>query len=213
MKRHVAALVVWLALGAAAPSAADSYADLVAKAERGEAVDYQALRAAYARSAQYDPYVMTRAPYLAALSAYFKKDRAKGCAGVEAALKLNYVEPLLHLLRLDCQSRDIGMAGLLAKLGVSSGLTQAVLKTGDGKSLRTAYRLVTFGEIGAVAGKNGVTFDGLADIRQGGHHYFLIEGVRSHSRPARWMKIFFNVDNFDASKMPVPKALVPGGGK
>jgi hypothetical protein len=214
------AALLLAAPAASAATPAETYASLVATAEQGHKIDAQALRDAYVRLPNYDPYAMTRPPFVRLLSAYYKGDYDAACPMLEALLKTNYVETVLHVLRAKCLDRaHVTLEGLIAKLAVVQELTDAILKTGDGKSLATAYRIVTFSELAAVSGRDTMRFDGVAEISAGNHRYLLIEGPigRAPARkpdgttpPQLWKKIFFNIDAFRASAAPMPKNLFAG---
>jgi hypothetical protein len=229
MKRAQLALIVILFLSVPAVAApAGTYSDLVAKAEQGEPIDVQVLRDAYVHLPQYDPYTMTRPPFLAILQALRAHKLAQACPAIEALLKTDYIDTFLHLMRAACMQRShAGLQDFFVKLAIVPKLNAAVLGTGDGKSMGTAYRIVSFSELGAVSGRNHVKFDGIAEIAGHGHHYLLLEGpiaqapVRPSPHPipgannppappTRWVKIFFNVDTFGLSKAPPPKNLFDG---
>ncbi len=213
-----ALLLVAPAARAATP--AETYSVLIAAAEQGHKIDAQALRDAYVRLPGYDPYAITRPAFVRLLSAYYKADYDTACPMLETLLKTNYVETVLHVLRAKCLDRaHVTLEGLIAKLAVVQELTDAILKTGDGKSLATAYRIVTFSELAAVSGRDRMQFDGVAEVSADGHRYLLIEGPVSHSvarrpdgtfSPAIWKKVFFNIDAFRASAAPMPKNLFAG---
>ncbi len=217
-----AALVFLAPSAQAAPI--DTYTDLVAKAEQGEKIDIQALRDAYVHLPQYDPYAMTRPPFIAILQALRAHKLAQACPAVGTLLKADYINTFLHLMRAAClRQSHASLQALFVKLAIVPQLNAAVLATGDGKSLKTAYRIVSFSDLGAVAGRAHVKFDGIAEVTDHGHRYLLLEGPIAQmpvhalpgapqppAPPARWVKIFFNVDTFGLSKMPPPKNLFDG---
>jgi hypothetical protein len=231
MTRFVLALLGAL-MAAQASSAAtpqDTYDALVAKAEQGGAnsVDILALRTLYPQLPQYDPYLVVRPASRALLVAFAGGHADQVCPAVAASLKANYVEPILHALRIKClDGQHLTLQQYMQKIAVIGALTNVVLKTGDGKSLKTAYRLVSFGELGSVVGHYRLALDGIAEITDHGHHYLMVDSPikvtpprkipgapdlpATPPKPVTWVKLFFNIDAFGASKAPIPKKLFGG---
>lgn len=205
-----AALAFTGATGQSAP--AKSYADLVAQAESGDsATDYTALRTAYAASDGYDPYGMDlQADYHQLWPAFQAKDCAKVITVSDGMLKRDYTMATVHVLRADCFRAQGDASRGDREEAIARGLADSLRHTGDGKSVATAYVVVTMSEERFLLVAIGLHEARQSLINDKGHMYDLIEGPNDN--PGGPKAAYFNVDalfagmarEFEKSGSPAP---------
>jgi hypothetical protein len=183
--------------GLSAAAAADSprYEDLVARAERGDtALDYTALRNAYAMSEGYDPYGMrSKALFSAAWKAFESGDCTTALSSARAMFAINYITIPMHFVVGDCLRRAGDAAGADREVAIGRGLADSLRDSGDGKSMKTAYKVVTLSEEGFVLTMLGFKEEQQSLLRdKDGHQYDLIEGKDEKTGEMR--HAYFNVD-------------------
>ncbi len=193
MRLAVLCLAAVLASGASAADA-PTYEDLVARADAGDAtVDYTALRLAYVQSATYDPYAMqTRPLFAAAWQAFQAKDCTTAVASARAMFKINYVTIPMHFVVSDCLKQAGDTAGADREAAIARGLAESLRNSGDGKSLDTAYVVVTLSEEGFILSMLGFKEERQALLNHDGHQIDLLEGKDDQTGEAR--SAYFNVD-------------------
>jgi hypothetical protein len=184
------------------------YADLVAKAERGDPdTDYTALRMAYVRSAAYDPYGTDTRPLF---NDAWRAAEAKDCKTVfeksDALLKVDYTDGAVHVMRSDCfaQTGDTDKAS--RELEIARGLARSLLTSGDGKSTKTAFVVVSMGEEHMVLAYLGLHETQQALIKDDGGPYDLITGT--DPKTGTTQGVYFNVAApfFHLEKQLTPKS-------
>ena len=178
----------------AAAGEAAKYQDLVARAEAGDvSLDYTALRLSYALSDSYDPYALQTADlFNAAWNAFQAKDCATAMAKTLALLKINYVSIPMHFVRADCLAQSGDKPGSDRETAVARGLARSLLASGDGKSIATAYVVVTLSEEVFVLSDLGFSKEKQSLLKDGDHFYDLLEGRDAKTGESR--SAFFNVD-------------------
>lgn len=148
VNRLIVAIVVVCLSVAWRAEAADDYAAMVARVKGGDvAIDYRALRDAFAASPGYAPYGGDfDAPRDAMRKAFNAKDCAKAAASAEKVLDLLYIDIMAHLLSGRCHE----LAGDQAKADfhrkVARGLLDSIIASGDGKTPKTAFIVVRIDE-------------------------------------------------------------------
>jgi hypothetical protein len=188
------AVVAW-GFSSAAATDPPRYEDLVARAERGDtALDYTALRNAYAVSAGYDPYGMKSKPlFSAAWKAFEAGDCTTALASARAMFAINYVTIPIHFVVGDCLRRAGDVAGADREEAIGRGLADSLRNSGDGKSTETAYKVVTLSEEGFVLTMLGFKEEQQSLLRdKDGHQYDLVEGRDEKTGEMR--RAYFNVD-------------------
>ncbi len=179
---RVFALALSLALLASSvraeePSAA-LYAQLVAKAGAGEPVDYTALRLFYAQTDDYDPYGATSGALFAeAWKAFQDKDCVTALAKSAAVLARDFTAIPMHAVRRSCLEQVGDGGGAARALAAAKGLAESLLASGDGRTVDTAFVIVTLGEERFVLAHFGLTQQGQALIGHAGKTYDEIDGV------------------------------------
>lgn len=166
-----------LAQAALADPAPAAYAGLVAKAEAGESVDFTALRNAYIASPDYAPYSDdSRSLFVDAYKALEANDCAAATAKAKASLAIDYTNFALHGFLSECLARAGDPKGASREDAIRKGLLDSLLGSGDGKSVKTAYVVVTMSEERAILAINGVTEEEQALITSDGREFDQITG-------------------------------------
>lgn len=187
-----AAVLAWSTMALAQDP--PKYEDLVARAEQGDAtLDYTALRTSYAMSDSYDPYAMqTRPLFSAAWQAFEAKDCTTAVASARAMFKINYVTIPMHFVVSDCLKQAGDTAGADRENAVAHGLAKSLVDSGDGKSMATAYTVVTLSEEGFVTTMLGFKEEKQSLLAADGHQYDLLEGKDEKTGEPR--AAYFNID-------------------
>ncbi len=124
------------------------YDVLLERVQKGDrTVDYREMRFAFTETSRYKPYGGTRSDLVKAMySAYYDKHYAKAVENAEKILKDNYVDIDAHMM--------VGvlydLLGEKAKSDyhsiIGKGLVQSVIASEDGKSLKTAIKVISVDE-------------------------------------------------------------------
>jgi hypothetical protein len=157
-----AALVLGLLLLPAAASAApaDDYAALVTAARDGDpGVDYTVMRQTYTQTPDYDPFgAKTNGLMHDAQAAYLAKDCKTALAKFKMAIAFNFTLSDAHALSADCMAQLGDKKGEAREEAIAQGLFHSILSSGDGKTPKTAFWVVSRHEeevIFAFAGLEG----------------------------------------------------------
>jgi Domain of unknown function (DUF4919) len=188
------ALLLLLAPADAAETDAPSYDALVARLKGGDtAVDFAALREAYAKSAHYDPYNETAKQLKATLfDAFAAKDCARTTETAAKILDANYVNIDAHLIADHCY-RQLGDA-VRADFHqtVARGLLGAIADTGDGQSPETAFVVIAIEEEYSFLHAQGFEVADQALVNHAGHRIDRIEATETDTGDAA--VVFFDVE-------------------
>jgi hypothetical protein len=182
------------ACAAHAGPTATTYEDWIAKAEAGDpSVDYAALRKSYVFSDHYDPYTAkSEMPFMDAWKAFEAKDCATALRKSDEALKIDYIIVALHVVRGECFKQAGDTAHADREIAIGRALLNSALASGDGKSVKTAYVVVTMGEERMLLDYLDLPEEEQALITDGGHQYDAITGVNRKTKQKQ--TAFFNVD-------------------
>jgi hypothetical protein len=107
------------------------------------------------------------------------------------SLKINYINFALHSVRSECLKEAGDVSGSDREAAIAKGLALSLLGTGDGKSLKTAYVVVTLGEERAVLANLGFGEEQQSLLTDGGHQYDSISG---RDKDGKMQTALFNVD-------------------
>jgi hypothetical protein len=199
MRRRWTLLILALALVAAparsvAQDAEARYQGLLAAAKAGQAVDWQAMRFAYADRPSFN--VMDTSQN-AALKTMFTALNGGDFAGALAAAKreidADYVDADAHLVAAIADDKLGDAAGSARERAIALGLWKS-METGDGKTAASAFTVISVGEEyslmrahqrrvteQALVNAGGHSYDVLTTVAQGGGDvqtcYFLIDRV------------------------------------
>ena len=190
----IIAVVAGLSDPAHAQQPAKNFSDLVAQAESGDTTtDYSALRASYAESDGYDPYSLkVRGLYDVIWPAFQAKDCAKVVSVSDQMLKIDYTLVSVHLMRADCFKQMGDSVRSAHEEAIGKGLAQSLLHSGDGKSIETAYAVVTMAEERFVLNALGLKEERQSLLNHDGHMYDLIQGPNENTGGPT--SALFNVD-------------------
>ena len=120
------------------------YVQLVERAKKGETVDYKQMRDAFG---EWQCEKNTEVPNRQAMvEAFDKKDYAKAAELVEVVLDYEYVNRGLHLAAADAYSHLENTKKAEEHKAIAEKLLEALLTTGDGKTAKTAYRVLSIRE-------------------------------------------------------------------
>jgi len=142
-----AALVLGLLLlpPAAWAAPADDYAALVTAAKDGDpGVDYTVMRQTYTQTPGYDPFgKKTDGLMKDAQAAYIAKDCKTALAKFKMAIAINFTLPDAHALSADCLEQQGDKKGMAREEAIAQGLFNSIIASGDGKSPKTAFWVVS----------------------------------------------------------------------
>lgn len=171
-----------------------SYEALLEKVKKADPkADFTALRMACTQTRGYNPYdYIARKSRRAALNALAEKDYRKALEHAEKCLTKNYLDIEAHRIawRAHTELKNPDKAKFHGY--VRDGLLQSILKSGDGKSPKTAYVVIATDEEYVVLDVLGVKFRQQTLIREQGHSYDRHEGVSRET--GKEITSFFNID-------------------
>lgn len=179
------------------PARADTYDDLAAKvtaqvAAHDAAIDFQALRIAYAASAAYDPYGARTRERRQRMMAAAKAGDCPQVLRIAADIHRDYITHMgSYWLAFACAQRlgDAEQARINARM--FKGLADAISATGDGRSPATAMEVVAVEEEYGILNARGLKRDQQTLIREDGHSYDKMDAVDDQGGKTI---LYFNVD-------------------
>jgi hypothetical protein len=169
-----------------------SYAELLARVRRGQDVDFLALRNAYAQDPSYDPYGFRVASWVAEMyDAYNAGDCGTALARAQSILQLNFVHIDAHFASARCQERAGHEEAGRRSMALVRGLLGSVLKSGDGKTMETAFHVVTIAEEYSVLRAFRLVRQHQTLLRVNGRSY---DRLDAKAQDGTMVSIYFNVD-------------------
>lgn len=170
-----------------------SYEDYVSQVKAGKVdIDYTAFRLAYTASPKYaDPWTF-RELRIAMRKAYDAGDCPTAMARAAEIFEVNYVNIDAHLTAALCHKKDGNAERERHEIAVFRGLVFSVLKSGDGKSPKTAFVVISVDEEYAAMQALGVKLDRQLLVQEGGSSFDLIEAKKLDSGEP--VTLYFNVD-------------------
>jgi hypothetical protein len=199
MKRipYVICLFILCSLGlfAQEPSASKTadYNTLVDKLKSGDtSIDFKALRIAYSQTRDYSPYGSDRDSQAAMFEAAKSKKYKDAIKEADKILKNNYVDMEAHITEAIAYRElgDTAKADLHKAIG--NGLVNSVLNSGDGKSAKTAYVVISTGEEYTILRALGLRPASQSLDHIDGHTFDVMTGTNPKTNET--VKIFFNID-------------------
>lgn len=178
------------------PSPLEEYQALLAKMKKSDStVDFSRLRSLRTQLDNYDPYGPDRDERPAKALAEGNLEAAKTLA--EKTLAENDLDLEAHAIAAVLAEKRKDTAAAAYHRYAFQGILDSVLKSGDGNSPETAYKVIAVSEEYAVMKHLGLRVAMQDLVKIEGHSYDLLEGTdaEGRSRP-----VFFNID-------PVMKAL------
>lgn len=153
-------------------------------------VDFARMRQLQTQLDDYQPYGDSESHPISLL----KQGNIDGAqAMVDQMLAQNYLNMEAHFagIRIAEQRKDEKAAA--HHRYVFQGVIDSILKSGDGKSTKTAYLVVTIDEEYALMGHLGLRVAGQSLINDDeGHSYDLLRGVDADGKPGA--EVYFNID-------------------
>jgi len=177
---------------------AENYQALVAAAKQGgRPVDWQALRLAYAETADFDVLgVRTAAERKKMFDAFNAGDFTGAAQQATQILDRDYVDLDAHMI-CDLAFRKLGdSAQAAAHHEAAMGLLNSI-RTGDGRTSATAFTVISVGEEYALLRAFGLKPTKQALISSGGHAYDRLDVVDRDGKP---QGLFFLVDRVLAAE-------------
>jgi hypothetical protein len=146
--RFAVAVLIVVCLGSTPARAAEGYEAMVARVKAGDvALDYRALRDAYAQSAHYQPEGGDYdEPRTAMLDAFNAQDCVKALAAADKVLNAVFIDITAHIVSGRCFELASDSAKAAFHRTVARGLMASILASGDGKTPKTAFVVVTISE-------------------------------------------------------------------
>lgn len=170
-----------------------SYADLVAKLKGGDtSIDFAALRMAYTETKEYSPYGADRDKRKQMFAAGDEKRYKDAAALADSILASNYLDLNAHFGMTvarwnlgDEAKKDFHRAVFL-------GLIASIQKSGDGKTPKTAYVVISTDEEYVLFNYLGYKASAQALLNEGGHSYDLM--TVTNTKTNEELKVYFNID-------------------
>lgn len=179
-----------------------TYQSLLAKARAGEAVDWQALRFAYAETVDLDiSQINVRREMF---TAYNSGDLEKALGQAKLIISAAYVDGEAHLiasLALRGLNRDLEAD---TELAIAQGIFRSI-QTGDGLSPENAFTVISVDEEYQLLRALGYRLKQQALSRVGGHSYDVMTVTNDHGETT---VLYFQIDRVVAAEM---KAFGFGG--
>lgn len=197
----VAAAIVFGAISLSSASAATgpTYSELVAKAERdGLSINYTDLRLAYAASDGADLWGNTVnkdiEPMIKSAQA---GDCDKALGYSDKVIKSEFIDILAHMVRSECFDSKGELALSAREDTIVAGLRDSIFGSGDGKSEKSAFVVVTLDEEEFVLSSLGLHESQQALLKSDGHSYDAIDA--SDEKGAK-STVFFQIDVITAAE-------------
>ena len=166
VRRTALALGLLLLPAASWAAPADDYAALVTAAKDGDpGVDYTVMRQTYTQTPGYDPFgKKTDGLMKDAQTAYLAKDCKTALAKYKLAVALNFTLSDAHALSADCMAQLGDKKGEAREEAIAQGLFGSIIASGDGRSPKTAFWVVSRHEEEAVFAIAGLSARGLTTL-------------------------------------------------
>ena len=191
----IALLCAPCALRAQVPSVAadNSYDTLLAKLTAGDVrIDFTALRLAYSRSKNADPYGADHDKRRQMSAAVIENRCDEAMKVADDILAGIYLSPDTHAAKSSCYRAGGDNAKADLHKAIYLGLITSILAKGDGNSAETAYSIVTIEEEYAVMRALGFAVWAQEYVHKGEHTFEVLSGTDDRNK--RTAKVYFNVD-------------------
>lgn len=182
-------LVTLLAL----PGRAATYEELLTRAKAQDpTLNFTELRLAYTQTEGYSPYEFDSETRDAAVQALKNQDYARAAQLADKLLSDNYLDLEGHLLAHAAAKRQKDEASAKQHEYMLDGLFKAITDSGDGKSTRTAWQVISVREEYIVCQMMEARVLKQSLIQENGHNYDQLTVRREKDSQDR--DLFFNVD-------------------
>jgi hypothetical protein len=176
-----------------------SNVELVEAAKKSDPnLDFAKLRFSYPDTAKYDPYSTDRTGSKATAEAFAKKEYAKALEAAEAELKSNYVDCRAHMAAFRACTELKKAKQAKHHQYMLKGIAQSIVKSGDGKTPKSAFVVIDLEEENFILGVFGITKKRQGLMKEGERKIDRIDGVNDRGEPVavhfdvsrqfRWME-------------------------
>jgi hypothetical protein len=178
---------------------ADDYAALVTAAKDGDpGVDFTVMRQTYTQTPDYDPLgKKTDGLMHDGQAAYVAKDCKTALAKFKMAIAFNFTLSDAHALSADCLEQQGDKKNMAREEAIAQGLFNSIVSSGDGKTPKTAFWVVSRHEeevVFAVAGLDGKGQDTLKT-----DHGLVDKFLVTDAKTGKNAPMYFNVSAMAAS--------------
>ena len=177
-------------------NAQSAFLTLKAAAEAGRKVDYTALRAASVHAPEW-AFFNNKAdgPMSQAKLSAKGGDCTQALANLDQAIGYDFTIDAAHALKADCLRKSDSRAARIED-AIANGLVRSLMRSGDGKSEKTAYVITTGREMADVLANRHIDVRTRQQQTRGsdGHFYEMMQGVQGQSK--KLVTIYFNIDAF-----------------
>ncbi len=172
---------------------AKDYEDLLAKLKRGDtSIDFAKLRFAYTETKEYSAYGIDAAERKAMFDALNAKKYEDALKKAEDVLKTNFVEMNAHFVAF-VSNEELGKTEKAEfHKKVFSGLINSILDGADGKTAKTAYKVICVPEEYVVINFLGFRRTSQALVNEDGSKFDILTVVNSETNETA--KLYFNID-------------------
>ncbi len=180
----------------------DSFAELVRRANAGETVDYTRLRADYVHNENWDFYGTRTTPLMnQANLAARGKDCQRALQITAQILGFDFTIDGAHAIRAECL-KDSDPARARIEEAIADGLIHSLMDSGDGKSEKTAYVVVTQREEADVLANRRIQVRTKQTAAHGsdGRTFDIIEGAMVGVDYATPVTVYFDIGSFDTGR-------------
>ncbi len=182
-----------LVLLVALPALGQNYSELLQRARAQDpTLDFVALRTAFTQTEGFTPLDYDEETHDALVKAIQAKDFAKATQLVNTLLEHSFVDLEAHVLAYQIAREQNDQAGASLHEYMVKGLAKAIGDSGDGKSTRTAWKVIHAREPYIWTLMLGGKVQGTSDKTEDGHHYQVLT-VTTEGNPQK-REVFFNVD-------------------
>lgn len=190
------------------PVISEDYSVLVKQVKANQATQkhFDALRFAYAKSAQYTPYSRSELNQTSALNrAYTKQQWASCIIRGNQVLATNYTSLGAHFLLYRCYDEAGNANRAEFHLHVTKGLIGAIRNTGDGVSFDSAFVTFTTLEVRSFVQLQGYKIESTKTVQQDGNAFDVLQlSGLDESEP---VTMYFNISEQWASLSSVSNNL------
>lgn len=169
------------------------YETLLERVKAGDTtVSFKDLRMAYTESQGYAPYGGDSEGRKSMLSAVKDKDYDKALGFAGNVLKQNYVDITAHLVSSIAYNELKNAERAKYHHGIVDGLIQSILKSGDGRSIETAYVVIATDEEYALFNVLGMKAVSQSLVHDKDHSYDKMDAVDRKTNQTT--TFYFNID-------------------
>lgn len=172
---------------------AKDYEDLLGKLKKGDtSIDFAKLRFAYTETKEYSAYGISAAENKAMYDALNAKKYEDALKKAEDILKTNFVEMNAHFVAF-VSNEELGKSEKAEfHKKVFSGLINSILDGADGKTAKTAYKVICVPEEYVVINFLGFRRTSQALVNENGSKFDILTVVNNETNETA--KLYFNID-------------------